>query len=111
MSVTTSWARRNPELAVQSFRIRGKLTDAQKATRKISRVFNQQKTADLAADLTQYQMDCEEKLSDLAEKHACKTECIVRLLNTSSTFKKQRKPSLYNAMLHKKAVLENGGAL
>jgi hypothetical protein len=110
MSVPTSWAQRNPDLPIQPVhRTRATLTDAQKATRKISKALNHQKNADLAADLTQYTTECEEQVAKLAEKHSCKPERITRLLNTSSTFKKHRRPNLHNAILHQKAVDENQG--
>jgi hypothetical protein len=106
---TTTWAERNPQKKVQAVRTRRKLTDAEKAGRKIRLQAKRDENAALTADLEQYQQEMDEKLLELARKHSCKPDRLSKLLNTSSVFRKSRKANLHNAIVHKKAREENAG--
>ena len=106
---STTWAERNPQKRVQAVRTRRKLTDAEKAGRKVRLQAKRAENAALTADLEQYQQECDERLEELASKYSCKPDRLRRLLHTSSIFKKSRKANLRNAIVHKKAREENAG--
>ena len=106
---STTWAERNPQKRVQAVRTRRKLTDAEKAGRKVILQAKRAENAALTADLEQYQQECDERLEELARKYSCKPDRLRRLLHTSSVFKKSQKANLRNAIVHKKAQEENAG--
>jgi hypothetical protein len=109
MEVTVTWADRNPQKPAQPSRHREQLTEAQKATRKIQMHLNREKRRALTTELDAYKVMCEEKLAELAEKFSYKPEYLQRLLHTSLVLKKERRPTLHNAILHMKATEENAG--
>ena len=109
MDATVTWADRNPQKPTQPSRHRQKLTEAQKATQKLQTHVNQEKRLALTTELDTYQVMCKEKLAELAERFAYKPEYLQRLLHASPVLKKERRPTLHNAILHMKATEENAG--
>ncbi|KAJ7165724.1 hypothetical protein B0H12DRAFT_1246941 [Mycena haematopus] len=54
---------------------------------------------DLAADLNDWEVECEERAEMLAEKHSMKVKEVRRRMLSTSTFKPKRKVSVYNAKI------------
>jgi hypothetical protein len=106
-------AERHPNLPRQEVRILIKktLTEAQKATRALRLLSDQEKNALLTTDLEDLLVAQNIELEDLAKKHAVKVDYVLNLVKQSSHFKKKRAVSLHNAWLHHKAVEVNTGML
>ena len=85
------------------------LTEAQKATRALRLISDQEKNALLTTDLEALLITQHKGLEDLAKKHAVKVEYLQNLVTRSPHFKKKRAVSLHNALLHHKAVEVNTG--
>jgi hypothetical protein len=104
-------AERHPNLPCQEVRVltKKKLTEAQKATRALRLISDQEKNALLTKDLEALLITQNKGLEDLAKKHAVKVEYVQNLVQQSSHFKKKRAVNLRNALLHHKAVEVNSG--
>lgn len=103
--------RRDPpqEIIPSRHRKHVQLTDAQKATRQISRDAGKARKKELMRDLDAHLLDFDVGLVDIAHRHKRSVKYIKHLLKTSSAFKKKRAPTLQNALLHYKSVEVNQG--
>jgi hypothetical protein len=107
----TAWATRNPGRAVIAPRPPPtRLTEAQKASRAI--VCEQKKTERdaLDEDIKRFLSIQEDEIAKIAMAHNVKVEKIRDLLGFNNYYKKHRKPTLHNAILHFKATETNQGA-
>ena len=100
---------RHPDTVVQTSRKHARLSDAQKATRKVqqeaSRVV-QEALADALAVFLERRYD---DLVAFADAHNTMVEYIKKLMNTSSHYKPKRAINLQNAKVHAKAAEVNTG--
>ena len=85
------------------------LTDAQKASRKI--VHEQKKLAAKKLDdaIKAFTEDQYARIEELAKAHNVKVEKIKDLVGVYTHYKKARKPNLWNAIVHVKAMEINQG--
>jgi hypothetical protein len=106
-----TYAERHPDMPHQKVRVltNKMLTEAQKATRALRLISDQEKNALMTADLETLLTTQHEELVALAAKHAVKVEYLQKLLKQSSHFKKKRAVTLQNALLHHKSVEVNAG--
>ncbi|KAJ7799761.1 hypothetical protein B0H14DRAFT_2616791 [Mycena olivaceomarginata] len=103
----TTHAQSHPERTVQETRGRkktGKLSDAEKATRRLATAARKAAQDVLAADLDIFTSKREDTIVDLATKHG-KTEDYIRsLLMSESRFVQTRAPTLRNGLIHELAA-------
>ncbi|KAJ7089278.1 hypothetical protein B0H15DRAFT_800617 [Mycena belliarum] len=102
---STTYASRNPTLAVQKKRNRagrpkGPLTAAQKATRALQVAQRKVKRRGLEEDMDAFFEDRDALIEKLAEKHGRTSAYIRTLLTNPSQFKAKRAMSLRNAIAH-----------
>jgi hypothetical protein len=96
---------------VQTSRQHDKLSDAQKASRKIREEANEVNQKALNEELTALLSKHRLEFTDLADRHARKITYIDRLIGTSKHYKAPRAVNMENAKLHAKASEINGGQL
>lgn len=108
----TSWAKRNPTTAVQSSQGPSrKLSEAEKAQRKVAAAERLARNKLLRDDINAYMEERAEKYAELANHHNVKVQKIEELVNAGTHYKKQRAPSLYNAYVHYLSATVNEGEL
>jgi hypothetical protein len=105
------WTIRNPMKSVIPSQARKKLTPAERASRALITEANKTARAHLMQDIDAFLEDRANKIDDLAVKHSVKQDYIKKLINPTTTYKKQRAPTLPNAIMHIKAVEINEGEL
>jgi hypothetical protein len=105
----STWAARNPQKDIIPSRNREKLTETEKATRKLGQEQARLKKSLLTADVDAYIAERDATIEQLAAKHSQKSDYIKSLVNNSSGFKNKREPALHNALAHFKAVEVNKG--
>src|ERR1700722_1288743 len=98
------WATRNPMKSVIPSRMHKKLTEAERASRGLITEANKTTRALLMQDVDAFLEDQAKQIDVLATKHSVKAEYIKKLVNPITTYKKQRAPTLHNAIAHIKAV-------
>lgn len=103
-----SHAERNPDGITQTSRTLAKLTDAQKATRKIRQETERHAQELLSKDLDGLLTRHREELEELAERHGKKVEAIDKLM-TSGHYKHKRSVNIENAKIHMKSQEVNAG--
>ena len=103
-----SHAERNPGGITQTSRTLKKLTDAQKATRKIRQETERCAQELLSNDLDELLTRHREELMELAERHGKKVEAIDKLM-TSGHYKHKRSVNIENAKIHMKSQEVNAG--
>jgi vacuolar-type H+-ATPase subunit H len=86
-----------------------KLTDAQKATRKIRQETERHAQELLSKDLDQLLTKQREELEELAGQHGKKVEAIDKLISTSGHYKHKRSVNIENAKVHMKSQEVNAG--
>ncbi|KAJ7174439.1 hypothetical protein C8R46DRAFT_1214645 [Mycena filopes] len=97
----STWHQRNPGKPVIPLRTgRKKQTAETRATAKLKRAVNKQKSLDFQADIDAIN-DARNKLArEVAEKHGVKVDLVLRRLMAKSSFKATRKVNLFNAKVH-----------
>ena len=109
-SNNTTWAARNPIRPVLNPRpAPAPLTAAQKASRATAREQKKANTKRLDDDIKQFTKEQHAKLEEIAHTHNVKVEKVKDLVGASIHYKKSRKPTLHNAILHAKAIEVNQG--
>jgi vacuolar-type H+-ATPase subunit H len=103
-----SHAERNPDGITQTSRTLKKLTDAQKATRKIRQETERRAQELLSKDLDGLLTRHHEELEELAEQHGKKVEAIDKLMTTGH-YKHKRSVNIENAKIHMKSQEVNAG--
>lgn len=108
----TTWASRNPTRPALLPRpvLAAPLTDAQKASRDIVRKKKKADALELHESIKEYLATQELQIAELAKKHNVSNEKAKELVGAYSHYKKTRKPTLHNAMLHVKAAEVNQGS-
>jgi len=91
--------------------VRKKLTQAEKASRALVTEANKVARALLMQDIDVFLEDNARNIEELAAKHSVKPEYVKKLVNPKTTYKKQRAPTLPNAIAHIKAVEINEGEI
>ena len=88
-----------------------RLTDAQKATREIAH--KQKKVAAKKLDdaIKAFTEEQHSRIKELARTHNVKVEKVKDLVGVYTHYKKTRKPNLWNAIVHIKALEINQGKL
>ena len=109
LNAPQTWAQRNPNLGVQKERPRVKATDAAKATKKISAVWNKVNTALLSADMEKQMVLQHTQIDKIAQDHNRKVPKIDKLINHHTNYQHTQGPSLSNALIHKKGLEMNQG--
>jgi vacuolar-type H+-ATPase subunit H len=94
---------------IQPSRSLTKLTDAQKATRKIRQETERRAQELLSKDLDQLLTKQREELEELAGQHGKKVEAIDKLISTSGHYKHKRSVNIENAKVHMKSQEVNAG--
>lgn len=108
----TSHASRNPGKDVQDARSRKKaepLSDAQKATRALTRVAKKLLQEEFEQDLDAFYAYRGKTVIELAAKYSREPDYIKALLINSSQFKQTRTISVRNAVIHDIAVQAKAG--
>jgi hypothetical protein len=109
-SNNTTWAARNPTRPILNPRpAPARLTEAQKASRAIAREQKKANAKRLDDDIKQFTEDQHAKLEEIAKTHNVKVEKVKDLVGASTHYKKSRKPTLHNAIVHAKAMEVNQG--
>ena len=106
-----TWAQLNPNLGVQKQRPRAKLTDAAKATRKITAVLNKASAELLSADIEKQMQLQKTQIKKIAHDHSRKVCDIEKLINHNTNYRPSRAPTLQNALTHRKGMEMNEGML
>ena len=105
----TTWAKRNPSAKVQPLtEPRRKLTVAEKATRKIASAQRKESQAALNAAIAEYLQQRAEKFEEIAAEHNVKVSKIVAMVEASTHYKKGRRVTLQNAVVHFMSEKING---
>ncbi|KIJ58759.1 hypothetical protein HYDPIDRAFT_54037, partial [Hydnomerulius pinastri MD-312] len=78
------------------------LTSAQKASRKISTEQKKAKDAELSNAITKLNEEHTKKIAELAEAHSVGVDKLTKLVNAQTNYKKNRRPTLHNALLFAK---------
>jgi hypothetical protein len=104
-----TWAQRNPTAGVQKQRLRAKITDAAKATKRITAVRNKAQAALLSIDIDKLIALKQMEIEKIALAHSRKVSEIEKLVNHGTNYRHTRAPSLSNALTHKKTVELNEG--
>jgi hypothetical protein len=104
-----TWAQLNPTSGVQKQRPRAKLTDAAKATKKITAECNRAKAALLSAAIDRLRKEQKIQIEEIARDHSRKVCDIKKLVNHNTNYRLSRAPTLSNALTHKKGVELNEG--
>lgn len=95
---------------IQPSRSLKKLTEAQKATRKIRQEAERRAQELLSKDLDLLLTKQREELEDLAGQHGKKIEAIDKLISTSGHYKHKRSVNIENAKVHMKSQEVNAGS-
>jgi hypothetical protein len=109
LAAPQTWAERNPSAGVQKQRLRGTLTDAGKATKRLAAERNKARAALLAADIDKFMDSQQTQIEKIARDHSRQVSDIRKLVNNSTNYHKARAPSLANALTHKKTLELNEG--
>jgi hypothetical protein len=105
-----SWATRNPSRAVIDPRPPpARLTDAHKASRAIAHEQRKLAQESLDEDIKQFLTKHNDEIEKIAAAHNVKVDKVKDLVGFNIHYKKQRKPTLHNAILHLKATEINQG--
>ena len=106
----TTWAKRNALQKIQPTRVTArKLTDAEKASRKLAAGFKKQKQTQLNDAVASYIVERTAKLQELADNHNVKVTKIEDMVNAATHYKKSRTPSIANAIVHYLSKTVNEG--
>jgi len=106
----TTWAKRNALQKIQPTREPArKLTDAEKASRKLAAGLKRQKQTQLNDAVAAYILERTAKLQELADNHGVKITKIEDMVNAATHYKKSRTPSLANAIVHHLSKTVNEG--
>jgi len=109
-SDNTTWAARNPTRPILNPRpAPARLTEAQKASKAIAREQKKANAKRLDDDIKRFTEEQHAKLEEIARTHNIKVEKVKDLVGVSTHYKKSRKPTLHNAILHAKAMEVNQG--
>jgi hypothetical protein len=105
-----SWAARNPSRTVINPRPPpARLTDAHKASRAIAHEQRKLAQESLDEDIKQFLTKQNDEIAKIATAHSVKVDKVKDLVGFNIHYKKQRKPTLHNAILHLKATEINQG--
>ena len=105
----TTWAKRNPSAKVQPVtEPKRKLTAAEKATRKIASAQRKESQAALNAAIAEYLQHRAEKFEEIAAEHNVKVSKIAVMVEASTHYKKERRVTLQNAIVHFMSEKING---
>jgi hypothetical protein len=107
---SSTWAARNPTRPVIRPRTPPpRLTDAQKASRKIKRDQQKDATKLLHDGISEYLDEQRVKVEALARTHNVTPKHINDIIGVRTNYHKSRKPRLMNALIHAKAKELNTG--
>lgn len=109
LAAPQTWAERNPSAGVQKQCLRGTLTDAGKATKRLAAERNKARAALLAADIDKFMDSQQTQIEKIARDHSRQVSDIRKLVNNSTNYHQTRAPSLANALTHKKTLELNEG--
>jgi hypothetical protein len=110
LSDRTTWAKRNGFQKIQPSREPArKLTDAEKASRKLAAGLKKQNQIRLNEAVGAYILERTTKLQELADAHSVKVAKIEEMVNAATHYKKTRTPTLANAIVHYLAKTINEG--
>jgi hypothetical protein len=105
-----SWAAHNPSRAViDPCPPPAHLTDAHKASRAIARKQRKCAQESLDKDIKRFLTKQNDEIAKIATTHNVKVDKVKDLVGFNIHYKKQRKPTLHNAILHLKATEINQG--
>lgn len=105
----TSWADRYPDKSAQTTRPGKRLTDTEKGSRAVRAKLNATKSEALTADLEAFITERDDKIREIADKHAKHVDYIEKLLLHSPVFKSERALNIRNAIIHHKTMEVNAG--
>jgi hypothetical protein len=108
---STTWAERNPTKDTLPIRHHARITAAARATKKLGAQQTRQKHELLAQAINQYLLEKQDKLQKLADEHDVKLAHIEKLVEGGTHYKKNRAPTLPNAIAHHKSLEVNNGML
>ncbi|KAJ7727402.1 hypothetical protein B0H16DRAFT_1331580, partial [Mycena metata] len=95
------WRKRNPDTPVIPLRTGRKKQSAEtRATAKLKRAANKQKSLDFQANIDAINEARNKLAMEVAEKHGVKVDVVLRQLMSKSSFKATRKVNLFNAKIH-----------
>jgi hypothetical protein len=107
---SSSWAAHNPTRPVLRPRTPPpRLTDAQKASRKIKRDQKHEAAKHLHDGVVQYLNEQRLKIEALARTHNVTSKHVNDIIGSQTNYHKSRKPQLINALVHAKAKEMNAG--
>jgi len=105
----TTWAKRNPTAKVQPLsQPKRKLTEAEKATRKLASTQKKQSRAALNEAIAEYLQQRSEKYEELAAEHNVKVSKIMSMVDATTHYKKERAVTRQNAIVHFMSEKING---
>ena len=105
-----SWAERNPTAPEQPpSRPAVKLTDAAKATKKITCEANKKAVSLLDVDIEKFHKWQDDEIEKVAKMHSKKVSEIDALINHHINYKSKRLPSMANALTHMQLKKMNAG--
>jgi hypothetical protein len=97
----SSWRERNPQRRVIPLRKgRKKQTAETRATAKMKRAVNKEKSKNLQADIDSINAACNKLAEETAAKHGVKVELVLRRLMALGSSQRERKANLFNAKTH-----------
>jgi hypothetical protein len=107
---SSSWAARNPSRPIICPRTPPpRLTEAQKASRKIKRDQNKEKTKRLYDAVAEYLDEQKIKIEALSRAHSVTPKHINDIIGSQTKYRTSRKTQLTNALVHAKAKEMNAG--
>jgi len=105
----SSWHSRNPGRPTLHIRHSEPLTDAQKATRRITNEEWKRKEATLSDTVKKLAEELSEKIGDIMQEHSVAVKKVSKLLTGHINYKKSRKVSFSNALIRAKVLEVNTG--
>lgn len=110
LAAPQTWAERNPTALEQPpSRPAVRLTDAVKATKKITCEANKKAAALLDVDIEKFRKWQDEEIEKIAKTHSKKVPEIEALINHRINYKAGRLPSMSNALTHMQSKKMNAG--
>jgi hypothetical protein len=106
---TSSWLARNPGVSALPVHHTAPLTEAQKASRKISSMQRKLKEEALSKSITEITEAHAKSIAKVADQHGTSVQKVAALVAGLTTYKKVREPTLNNAKMFVKAKEVNTG--
>jgi hypothetical protein len=106
---TSSWLARNPGVSALPIHHTAPLTEAQKASCKISSIQRKLKEEALSKPIAEITEAHTKSISKVADQHGTSIQKVTALVAGLTTYKKAHEPTLNNAMMFMKAKEVNTG--